>query len=245
MEEKAESADEARHSELTAEVHDAYAKGDRETAQRLLAEQGALSARLWPDDGERPPATEGEFRPEQFEVPDLEDGALNGTMQAMELADPEATRALVAEWGDGPNTAANMRYAAGVAKHFADQDGSLRTLLNTTVEDENGHEWQLGNHPALIRLAAKVGRMLKHGGETGMPKDLAQRFMAQTHVVKGRMGQGEDMSPEEAHSELTRQMIDAHHRGDHDVARRLDKRRSELSRQIGDGPIVGGSGRTA
>ncbi len=68
-------------------------------------------------------------------------------LAAMAAADPEATRALQAAWGE--DLPARLDQARRAARAFASPE------LIRALEDSG-----LGDHPALIRVAAEVGRLL-------------------------------------------------------------------------------------
>ncbi len=87
--------------------------------------------------------------------PDAEPAADRAAvLAAMAAADPEAARALQAAWGE--DLAANLDLARKAAGAFASPE-LLRAL------DDSG----LGDHPALIRVAAEVGRLLEGAAPAG------------------------------------------------------------------------------
>ena len=97
-----------------------------------------------------PPRDRGHAEPDAGPDPDAKpDGAADDTavLTAMAAADPEAARALQAAWGE--DLAANLDLARRAARAFASPE------LKLALEDSG-----LGDHPALIRVAAEVGRLL-------------------------------------------------------------------------------------
>ena len=80
--------------------------------------------------------------------PEADEAAADATvLAAMAAADPEAARALQAAWGE--ELTANLDLARRAARAFASPE------LKRALEDSG-----LGDHPALIRVAAEVGRLL-------------------------------------------------------------------------------------
>ena len=103
------------------------------------------------ESGFRDPAPEAGAGPE----PSAEAAAL----AAMAAADPEAARTLQAEWG--ADLGAKLDLARKAARAFVSPE------LRRALEDSG-----LGDHPAMIRVAAEVGRLL--GGPAAAPADAAQ-----------------------------------------------------------------------
>lgn len=85
----------------------------------------------------------------------------------------------------------------------------------------------LGNHPAILRMMAKIGRV------TGMSE---HRFVP----ADGPNGAA---NLESEHDKLTEQIFEAQDRGEYEKAAALSEQRQALSRRLGSGPIVGHEGR--
>ncbi|MDJ0944228.1 MAG: hypothetical protein QNJ30_12220 [Kiloniellales bacterium] len=90
------------------------------------------------DDGDRERPAESEPEPPAAEA---------AVLAAMTAADPEAARALQADWGE--DLPAQLDLARRAVRSFASPE------LLRALEDSG-----LGDHPALIRVAAEVGRLL-------------------------------------------------------------------------------------
>lgn len=167
--------------------------------------------------GEPDHATDGgSFYAERAAVRSEVGEALADGILTMQADFPDETRALRAEWR-GSDMVENIGYARSFYETVATPE--LTALLETV--DANGR--QLGNSPALLKLAARLGRQMKHGG-IGDPR------MTETDMPSSR---AEAASLEHQHSDLTRRIHAAQDEGDHDAANRLAAERSALSRRMG------------
>tara|TARA_R110002020_G_scaffold62956_1_gene167946 strand:+ start:1489 stop:2364 length:876 start_codon:yes stop_codon:yes gene_type:complete len=104
-----------------------------------------------------------------------------------------------------------------IAKEFINQHGP--DVL--TIELKDGS--LLGSHPEFVRMSAEAGRKISEGA-----------------LQMGLRGTDAAVDMEKQHEELSRDIYDAHLKGDIDKAKRLDAERSRLSSQIyGERPITG------
>ncbi len=119
-----------------------HAAGDATTGQtgrRGLGPQGGVDSAPW---------DHGLAEPDSGPDPDPDRAAADtAVLSAMAAADPDAARALQAAWGE--ELTANLDLARRAARAFASPE------LTRALEDSG-----LGDHPALIRVAAEVGRLL-------------------------------------------------------------------------------------
>jgi len=120
------------------------------------------------------------------------------------------------EWR-GPEYDENVQIGGAALREFGGEEA-------IEVIEQSG----LGNHPAILRMMAKIGRV------TGMSE---HRFV----TADGPNGAA---NLEAEHDKLTAQIFEAQDRGEYEKAAALSEQRQALSRRLGSGPIVGHEGRT-
>lgn len=149
------------------------------------------------------------------------DQAVNEMQAQMERQREEAESELRKEWGkdyDG-----NLNVANRAIKQFAGDE--MVEFLNGTELKDGG---VLGNHPAMVRLFAKLGRQMSEDGVI-QPVDQEE--------AKDLQGKMED---------LTAKIHAAHQKGDRITVEKLSRERSEIAERLyGEQPIVGSGGRAA
>ncbi|MDJ0972604.1 MAG: hypothetical protein QNJ06_22140 [Kiloniellales bacterium] len=136
-----------------------------------------------------PSATEPDAGPDT-------DGAAGdaAVLAAMAAADPEATRALRATWGE--DLSANLDLARRAARTFASPE------LTRALEDSG-----LGDHPALIRVAAEVGRLLEGEATAQSEEPLGASAMKALDAEIDRLHALQFSRPQEYRSERTQQVL--------------------------------------
>ncbi len=115
-------------------------------------------------------------------------------LAAMAAADPEATRALQAAWGE--DLPARLDQARRAARAFASPE------LIRALEDSG-----LGDHPALIRVAAEVGRLLDAGSHPEPAPDLDGAALESLEAEIDRLHALQFARPQEYRSERTQRAL--------------------------------------
>ena len=115
-------------------------------------------------------------------------------LAAMAAADPEAARALQADWGE--NLAENLGRARRAAQAFA-SPGLIRAL------EDSG----LGDHPALIRVAAEVGRLLDSAAGPASAPRLDGAALESLEAEIDRLHALQFARPQEYRSERTQRAL--------------------------------------
>ncbi len=139
------------------------------------------------------PRDQGEIQPDAGSGPG---GAADDVvvLAAMAAADPEAARALQAAWGE--DLTANLDLARRAARAFASPE------LKRALEDSG-----LGDHPALIRVAAEVGRLLDAPAESGTAPDLDAAALESLEAEIDRLHALQFARPQEYRSERTQRVL--------------------------------------
>lgn len=169
------------------------------------------------DGGPREAVTEGD-RPDTAPEPDArpDAAATEAMFAAMGELEPAQAAELRQRWG--AEAAANLRHAAAAARAFDSP------ALSAFLEDSG-----LGDHPALIEAAARIGRRLA-GDE---PARASGRGAAD-----GAAGQRQDGALDRQIEELTAQIHDAAQRGDPRQVDRLSRRRDGLAERLWGGQAI-------
>ena len=117
-------------------------------------------------------------------------------LAAMAAADPVAARALQAAWGE--DLPARLDQARRAARAFASPD------LVRALEDSG-----LGDHPALIRVAAEVGRLLDAGSDPAPNRgpDLDGAALESLEAEIDRLHALQFARPQEYRSERTQRAL--------------------------------------
>jgi hypothetical protein len=186
-------------------------------APEAAAEAVEAAAQL--DGGEAAEAGTAAETPEAAAEPGaLPDAAATEAMfEAMSALEPEQTAELRALWG--AEAAANLGFAMSAASEL--ESPGLIALL-----EEGG----LGDHPALIEAAAKIGRRL--AGEPGAATPPPAAAPPGAERRQGALDQQID--------QLTAEIHDAAQRGDLRRVDRLSRRRDDLAERLWGGqPIIG------
>ncbi len=102
---------------------------------------------------------------------------------------------------------------------------------------------ELGDHPAVLDFAAKVGRRLADGGTATAA---APEQGSRQEVPRMRTTSEDAPGPlDDELVDLTRQIHDAQDRNDRALRDRLVRQREGIAARLyGTGPVVGGDGRT-
>lgn len=169
------------------------------------------------DGGPGAAATDGDgpdAAPDPEALPDV--AAAEAMFEAMSALEPEQAAELRERWGG--EAAANLRHAAAAARAFDSP------ALSAFLEDSG-----LGDHPALIEAAARIGRRLA-GDEPA-----------------GEVGKGAAEAPADARrsaaldrqiEDLTARIHDAAQRGDLRQVDRLSRQRDGLAESLWGGQAI-------
>ena len=162
-----------------------HAAGDARTGPTGIQAQGP-EARV--DD---PPRDQGHAEPDAEPDGAAGDAAV---LAAMAAADPEAARVLQAAWGE--DLAANLDLARRAARAFASPE------LKRALEDSG-----LGDHPALIRVAAEVGRLLDAPAAAPAVSGLDAAVLESLEAEIDRLHALQFARPQEYRSERTQRAL--------------------------------------
>lgn len=153
--------------------------------------------------------------------------AAEKAIAAMRAADSGLASAVLADWG--ADTGRNLEFARGAAERLASP--ALVALLESW--EINGTP--LGNHPAIVEVAARIGRLLAEA--PGNPKSIG-----------GERRKG--LAPDDPRAKKAKSRIDELMKLMHDApatyrGAAVQKELQGLFASLhGDGPVVGGGGRT-
>jgi hypothetical protein len=128
---------------ITEQIWDAMDRGDKAEAQRLANVRAGI--------GDGPaPLKAGET------MPPVSEDIVDKQRAAIEAQGPTG-QALISEWG--PDLAENLAYAAHAAQALSPE---ALAHFTTAVEREDGSTYVPGDDPAIMKLAAQVGRLFAH-----------------------------------------------------------------------------------
>jgi len=210
-----------RLDDLTTKAHAARNAGERIEAQRLFDQRARLSEG---QDGEA--AAEPDLEPvdaPQAEVPEpLDKDVVDNLMGQLRGAGlEEEVDELQRDWGR--DVGANLGYA----KEFMTRFGEANPVFGEAVESEIQRDSTL--YPAVLRIAARLGRELVHGGHATRPEKGQEK-----------MSESKEAAADAEMDRLTAEAHKAFGRGETTKADKLFRQRSALAeRMSGDEPIVG------
>lgn len=167
--------------------------------------------------GPREVVTDGDgldAAPDPGALPDA--AAAEAMFEAMSALEPEQAAELRERWG--AEAAANLRHAAAAARAF--DSPALSAFLE---------ECGLGDHPALIEAAARIGRRLA-GHEPGKA--------AGQGTADSAAGPRQSAAFDRQIEDLTAQIHDAAQRGDLRQVDRLSRRRDGLAESLWGGQAI-------
>jgi hypothetical protein len=240
----------AQLNELTGQLHEALQSGDQATAQRIEAERGRVAQALTDRETAADEAKAARIEAGEGEAA-TKDGPYDPTEPASEGDEAWNTSALetwrgvyqeqaddlIEAWGglDSGDFKSNLRYARYAGLKAKADHPEVFSILSSELEMEDGRTIQLGDHPAMIKLAAQYGRLLAHlNFEDPNPAPRTNQPRNQP------MANQSSESDQDEFDRLTEEMHRAVSSGLSVKAKKIERERSALAKRMwGDRPYSG------
>ena len=221
-----ELAVEGQLDDLTEKAVAAHGLGQRDEAQKLFDRrdrlvEGDVAGEVA---GEvETGADEGSGESAEIPEPIAQDISDNLMAQLREAGLDEEVDQLEQEWGR--DVGANLAYAADFMTRFGEANPAFGAAVDREVERDSII------YPAVLRIAASLGRELVHG-DRGQEKGQEQMTGNKSAALDDKL------------TELTEEALRALNRGEKRNATKLFAERDKVAERLyGNEPIVGGEGR--